>query len=214
MASGPITSWQIEAENVEAVTDFLYLGSKITVNGDWSHGIRCLLLGRKAMTNLDSVLKSRDITPLTMVLSQVYGLPNGHVQWTLWKLDCKEGRVPKNWYLWTVVLEKTPEIPLDNKEIKPTNLKGNKPLILFGRTDVEVEAPVFWSPGANSWLIGKSPWCCERLKAEGEESIRGWDGWMASPTQWAWVWVNSGSWWWTGRPGVLWFMESQIVGHD
>ena len=75
------------------------------------------------MTNLDSMLKSRDITADNGSYSQVYGLPNGHV-W-LWELDRKEGRVPKNWYLRTVVLEKTPEIPLDSKEIKPTNLKGN-----------------------------------------------------------------------------------------
>ena len=60
----------------------------------------------------------------------------------------------------------------------------------------------------------KRPWCWERLKAGGEGDDRGWDGWMASPTQWTWVWVNSGSWWWTGRPGVLQSMGSQMVGHD
>ena len=87
--------------------------------------------------------------------SQGYGLPSGHIQ--LWKLDCKEGRMPKNWCLQTVVLEKTPESPLDNKEIKPVNLKGNQPWILTGWTDAKAETQVFWSPDVNSWLIGKDP---------------------------------------------------------
>ena len=88
-------------------------------------------------------------------LSQGYGLPTGHV-W-LWQLDHKESRMPKNWCLWTVVLEKTPESPLDSREIKPVNLKGNQPWIHFGRTNAEAEAPVFWSTDTNSWLIGKAP---------------------------------------------------------
>ena len=136
---------------MEVVTDFLFLGSKITADGDCSHEIRRhLLLGRKAMTNLDSVLKSRDVTLLTnvhIVKIQVYGLPSSYIR--CWELDCKEGRAPKNWYLQTVVLEKTPESPLDSK-IKPINLKGNQPCILIGRIDPESEAPVFWSPDANS----------------------------------------------------------------
>ena len=85
--------------------------------------------------------------------SQGHGLPSGHV-W-MWKLDYKEGRAPKNWCLWTVVLVKTPESPLDSKEIKPVNLKGNQPWIFIGRTDAE--APAFWSPDANIWLSGKDP---------------------------------------------------------
>ena len=86
---------------------------------------------------------------------QGYGLPSGHM-W-LWELDHKEGRTPKNWYLWTVVLEKTPESPLDSKEIKPVKLKGDQPWIFTGRTDAEVEAPVFWSSDVNRQLIGKVP---------------------------------------------------------
>ena len=82
------------------------------------------------------------------------GLPSGHVQ--LWELHHKEGRAPKNWCLWTVVLEKTPESALDCKEIKPVTLIGNQSQILIGRTDAEAEAPVFWSPDVNSWLIAKS----------------------------------------------------------
>ena len=87
--------------------------------------------------------------------SQGYGLPSGHV-W-LWEMDCKEGRTPKNWCLWNVVLEKTPESLLNSKEIIPVNLKRNQPWILIGRTDAKAEAPVFWSPDVNSQLIGKVP---------------------------------------------------------
>ena len=200
MASGSITSRQVEGGKEEAVTDFLFLGSEITADGDCSHEIRRqLLLGRKAMANLDSVLKSRDITLLDKgPYSQGYGLPSGHIR--LWELDRKEGRMPKNWCLWAVVLEKTPESPLDGKEIKPVNLKGDQPWIFTGRTDAEAEALVFWSPDATYW---KSPWCWETLRAEGEEGIRGWDDWTAPLMQWTWTWANSRRRWGTGRPGVL-----------
>ena len=116
MASGPITSWQIEGEKVEAVTNFLFLGSKIPVDGDCSREIRRqLLLGRKAMTKLDSVLISKDITLTTKVhIAKVMAFSR-HIR--LWELDHKERRMPKNWCLQTVVLEKTPENPLDGKKI-------------------------------------------------------------------------------------------------
>ena len=150
-------------EKVEVVTDFLFLGSEISGDDDCSHEIRrWLLLGKKAMTNLDSVLKSRDITlpakiriVKAMAIVKTTRLPSGHV-W-LWDLDCKEGRMSKNWCLQTVVLEKTSESPLDSKEIKPANLKGNQPWILIGRTDAKAETPEFWSSDANSWLSGKVP---------------------------------------------------------
>ena len=105
-------------------------------------------------------------------------------------------------------VEETLERPLDCKEIQPINAKGNQPWIFTGRTDAE--APILWPPDANSWLTGKDP--DAGMIAVGEGDDRGWDGWMASPTQWTWVWVNSRSWWWTGRPGVLRFMGSQRVG--
>ena len=107
---------------------------------------RQLLLGRKAMTNLNSV-KSRDIILIKILYSRGYDLPSGHIQ--LWKLDCKESRAPKNRCLQTVVLEKTPESPLDSKEIKPINLKGHQPWLFTGRTDAEAEAPILWPPDAN-----------------------------------------------------------------
>ena len=91
--------------------------------------------------------------------------------------------------------------------------KGDQSWDFFGRTNAKAETPALWPPHAKSWLIGKD-WCWEGLGAGGEGDDRGWDGWMASPTRWTWVWVNSGSWWWTGRRGVLWFMGSQRVGHD
>ena len=172
MASSPIASWQIEGEKVEGMTDFFFLGSKITGDGDCSHEIRWMLLGRKAMTNLDSVLKSRDITLPTKahIVKGGYGLPSGHIR--LWELDCKEGRVPKNWCLQTVVLEKTPESLLDSKEIKPINLKGNQLWILIEKTDAEAETAVFWfwCEQPTHW---KSLWWWQRLRAEEEECVRG-----------------------------------------
>ena len=156
MASSPVTAWQIEGEKVEVVTDFLLFNSKITADGDCSHKIRrWLLLGRKAMTSLDCFEKQRCYSADKGLYSQGYGLPSGHV-W-LWELHHKEGRIPKNRCLQTVMLEKTPESPLNSKEIKPVNLKGNQPWIFTGRTDAEAEAPVFWSSDANSWLTGKVP---------------------------------------------------------
>ena len=111
-ASSPITSWQIDGEAMETVTDFIFLGSKITADGDCSHEIeRHLLLGRKAMTNLDSILKSRDITLLTKVhLVKAMVFPSSHV-W-IWELDHKESWTPTIWYFWTVVLKKTLKSPL------------------------------------------------------------------------------------------------------
>ena len=154
MASGPITSWQIDGETMETVREFIFFGFKITADGDCSHEIkRCLLLGRKAMTNLDSILKSRDITLLTKVcIVKAMVFSNNHV-W-MWEFDHKESWVLKDWCFWTVVLEKTLESPLDCKEIKPVNPKGNQSWIFIGRTDVEAETPILWPPDAKNWLIG------------------------------------------------------------
>ena len=107
----------------------------------------------------------------------------------------------------------TLENPFVCKEIKSVNPKGNQPWIFTGRTDAEAEAPVLWPPDANSSLTGKRPWCWERLKAKGEEGDRGWDGWMASPTQWTWVRASSGRWWKTGQPGGLKSMGLQRVSY-
>ena len=133
----------------------------------------------------------------------------------MWELDYKESWVPKNWCFWTVVLEKTLESPLDCKEMKPVNPKGDQSWIFIGRTDVEAETLILWPPDAKSWLTWKdSEAGKDGKKAGGEGDDRGWDAWMASPTQWTCVWGNSRSCWWTGRPGVLQSMGSQRVSHN
>ena len=157
MASGLITSWQIEGGKVEAVTDFIFLGSKITADGDCSHEIkRCLLLGRTAMTKLDSILKNRHITFLIKVhIVKSMFFSSSHVQ--MWELDCKEGWALKKWCFHIVVLEKTLESTLDCKEIKSVNSKGNQSQIFIGRTGAEAEAPILWPPDVKNWLTGKDP---------------------------------------------------------
>ena len=182
-------------------------GSKITTDGDCSHEIkRRLLLGRKVITNLDSILKSRDITwPTKVRLVKVMVFPvvmYGCESWT------EEGWAPKNWCFWTVVLEKTLESHLDCKEIQTVHSKGDQSWVFIGRTDAKAETPILWPP-REELTHWKRPWCWEGLGAGGEGDDRGWEGWMASPTRWTWVCVNSGSWWWTGRSGVVQFMESQ-----
>ena len=130
----------------------------------------------------------------------------------MWELDHKESWAPKNWCFWTVVLEKTLESPLDCKEIQAVHPRGNQSWIFIGRTDAEAETPVLWPPDVEELTHLKRLWCWERLKAGGDRDDRGWDGWMASLTLWTWIWVNSGSWWGTGRPGMLQSMGSQRIG--
>ena len=110
------------------------------------------------------------------------------------------------------IFMKTLESPFDYKEIKPVNPKKYQPWMFIGRTDAEAETPILWAPDLRSWLIGKDPDAGKDWRQE-EESSRGWDGWMASLTWWTWVWVGSGSWWWTGKPGVLQSMGLQWVRH-
>ena len=154
MASGPITSWEIDGETVETVTDFILRDSKITAVGDFSHEFkRCLLLRRKAMTNLDSILKSRNITFHKGPSSQGYGFSSSHV-W-MWELDYEESWGSKNWCFWTLVLENTLESPLGCKEIQSVHPKGNQSWVFTGKTDVDTETPIFWPLDAKSWLIWK-----------------------------------------------------------
>ena len=162
--------------------------------------------------NRQHVIKQRHYFANKGPSSQSYGFSSSHV-W-MWKLDYKENWRPKNWCFWTVVLEKTLESSLDCKEIQPVHPKGNQSWIFTGRTDAEAETPLLWPTWCEELTHLKRPWCWERLKVGGEGDGRGWEGWMASPTQWTRVWVNSRSWWWTERPGVLQSMRSQRVGHD
>ena len=214
MASGPFTSWQIDGETMETMTDFILGGSKITADGDWSHEInRHLLLERKVMTNLDSILKSRAITlPTKVHLVKAMVFPVVTYGW-MWELDYKESWVGKNWCFWTVVLEKTLGNPLDCKEIQPVHLQRNQSWIFIGRTDAEAETPIFVHLTQRTDSLEKL-WCWERLKAGGEGDDRARDGWMTSPLGWTWISVGSGSWWWTGKPGVLQSVGLQRVGHD
>ena len=163
------------------------------------------------MTNLDSVLKNRDVTDRGPS-SQSYGFSSSRV-W-MWELDYKESWALKNSCLWTVVLEKTLESPLDCKEIQPVHPKGDQSWIFIGRTDAEAETPNTWATWCKELTHLKRLWCWERLKVGGKGDDRGWDGWMASPTWWMWVWARSGTRWRTGKPAVLQSMGSQRVGHD
>ena len=192
--------------------DFIFLGSKITADGDCSHEIkRRLLLRRKVMTNLDSVLKSRDITlPTKVHLVKAMVFPvvmYGCESWTVkkaerWRIDAFElwcwrrlSRVP-----WTARRSNQSIL----KEISPgISLEGMMLKLNSSTLATSCEELTHW----------KRLGCWEGLEAGGEGDDRGWDGWMASLTRWTWVWVNSGSWWWTGIPGVLRFMGSQGVGH-
>ena len=157
MASGPITSWQIDGETVETVSDFILGGSNITADGDCSHEIkRRLLLGRKVMTKLDkNIKKQRHYFVNKGPFSQGYGFSSDHVR--MWELDYKESWALKNGCFWTVVLEKTLENPLDCKKIQPVNLKGNQFWVFIGKSDAEAETPILWPPDAKSRLIGKDP---------------------------------------------------------
>ena len=137
-----------------------------------------------------------------------YAFSSSHV-W-MGELDYKESWVPKNWCFWTVMLEKTLESPLDFKEIHPVHSKGNQSWVFIGRTDVEAETPILWPPHVKSWLIWKDPDVGKDWGQE-EKGMTGWDGWMASLTQWIWLWVDSRSWWWTGKPSVLQFMGSDMT---
>ena len=159
MASDSFTLWQRDRETMETVTDFIFWGSKITADDDCSHEIkRHLLLGRKAMTNLDSILKNqRHYFAKKGPSSQGYGFSSSHL-W-MWELDYKESWALKNWCFWIVVLEKEDswESLLDFKEIQLVHPKGNQSWIFIGRTHVEAETPIFWPPDAKNWLIGKDP---------------------------------------------------------
>ena len=193
MASGPITSWQIDGETVETVADSIFLGSKITADGDCSHETkRRLLLGRKVMTNLDSILKSRDITlPTKVRLDKAMVFPvvmYGCESWTIKKAECQRIDAFKLW-CWRRLLR----VPWTARRSNQSILKEISPGCSL--------KDWCWSWNSNTLATWweelshlKRPWCWERLRAGGEGDDRGWDGWMASLTQWTWVWVDSGSW--------------------
>ena len=199
----PITSWQINGETVETVTDFIFGCFKITADGDCSHGIKIhLLLVRKVIINLDSILKSRDITLPTkvhLVITMVFPIVMyGCESWTVKKLSAEElmplncGVGEDSWV--SPGLQGAPTSPSQRKSV--LNIPHWKDWCWSRNSNTLAT----WCEELTHW---KGPWYWESLKVGGEGDDRGWDGWMASLTQRTWVGVNSGSWWWTGRPGVL-----------
>ena len=157
MASSPITSWQIGGETMETETDFIFLGSKITADGDCSHEIkRRLLIGRRAMTNLDSILKSRDITlPTKVCLVKAMVFPvvmYGCESWTIKKTEHQRTDAFELWCLRRLL-----RVPWTARRIQPVHPKWDQSWVFIGRTDVEAETPILWPPHAKSWLIGKDP---------------------------------------------------------
>ena len=131
----------------------------------------------------------------------------------MWELDYKESWVPKNWCFWTVVLEKALESPLDCKEIQPVHPEGNQSSIFIGRTNIHWNSSTL-ATWCEELTHLERPWCWKTLKVGGEGDDKGWGGWMASLTQWTWVWVNSRSRWCTGNPGMLQSVGWQRAGHD
>ena len=191
MASGPITSWEIDGETVETVSDFIFLGSNITADGDCSHEIkRRLLLGRKIITNLDSILKSRDtILPTKVHLVKAIVFPvvmYGGKSWIIKKAECWRIHDFELW-CWRRLL-RVPWTARSNQSILRKSVLNIhwKDWCWSWNSDTLAT----WCEELTHW---KRPWCWERLKAEGEGDDTAWEGWMASPTRWTWVWVSSGS---------------------
>ena len=150
MASGLTTLWQIDGETV---SDFIFLGSKITADCDCSHEIKRHLTPWKKSYDQprQHIKKQRHYFAIKGPSSLGYGFSCGHV-W-MWELDCEEGWALKNWCFWPVVLEKTLESPLDCKEIQPVHYEGDQPWVFFGRNDAKAETPVLWPPDLKNWLI-------------------------------------------------------------
>ena len=190
MASGPISSWQTDRETVKTVTDFIFLGSKITADIDCSHEIkRCLLLGRKIMTNLDSILKSRDVTlPTKVHLVKAMVFPvvmYGCKSWTKKKAEHQRTDVFELW-CWRRRLR----VPWTARRSNQSILKEISPEYSLEGLTLKLKLPNTLATSCKELTHWKRLWCWERLKTGGEGDNRGWDGWMASPTQWTWVWVN------------------------
>ena len=213
MSSCPITSWEIDGETVETLSHFIFLCSKITADGDCNHEIkRHLLLGRKVMSNPDSILKSRDITlPTKVRLVKAMVFPvvmYGCESWTVKKAE--HGRIDAfELWCWRRLLR----VPWTARRSNQSILKGISPGCSFEGLMLKLKLQYF------DYLMQRVDSLEKTLMLGGiggrrRGYDRGWDGWMASPTRWTWVWVNSGSLWWTGRPGMLRFMGLQRVRHD
>ena len=209
MASDPITSWQIDGETVTLCFFGLQNHCRWWLQ-PWNK--KTFAPWKKSYEQpRQHIKKQRHYFTNKGLSSQSYGFSSSHA-W-MWELNYKESWVPKNWCFWTVVLEKTLESLLDCKEIKAVSPKGNQSWIFIGRTDAEAETPTLWPLDVKNWLIEKDPDAGKDWRQE-RRGNRGWDGWMVSPTQWTWFWASFRSWWWTGKPGVLQSIGSQIVRHN
>ena len=181
MVSSPITSWQIDWETMETVTDFIFLGSKITADGDCSHKIKIFAPWKKSYDQPRQHIKKQKHSFANKGLSsQSYGFSSTHI-W-MWELDYKESWAPNNWCFWTVVLERTLESHLDCKEIQPVHPKGNQFWIFIGRTDAEAETSILWPPDEKNWVIGKDlasgkDWRQEEKQMTEDEMV-GWHHWL------------------------------------
>ena len=214
MASSPITSWQTDGETVGTVPDFIFSGSKITADGDCCHEIkRCLLLGRKIMTNLDSILKSRDITlPTKVHLVKAMVFPvviYGYESWTIKKAEHRRIDAFEQW-CWRRLLR----IPWTARRSNQSILKEISPGCSLERLMLKPKLQYFGHLMRRADSLEKTL-MLGKIEGGGKGDDREWDGWMVSLTQWTWVWVDSGSWCaGPGRPGVLQFMGLQRVGHN
>ena len=193
---------------MESAADFIFLGFKITANGDCSHEIkRHLLLGRKAMTNLDGILKSRDITLPTKV-RLVKAIVLWCKSWTIKKAEHRRIDAFELW-CWRRLLR----VPWTARRSNQSILREISPEYSLEGLMLKLKLQYFdHLMQITDWL--EKTLCWERLKAGGEGDDRGWNGWMASVTRWKRIWASSRSWWWTGKPGVLQSVGSQRVGHD
>ena len=212
MASSPITSWQIDGETMETVRYFIFLGSKITADGDCSHEIkRHMLLGRKSYDQPRQHIKkqrhcfaNRGHLIKAMVFPVVmYGCKS----WTIKKAEHRRIDAFEVW-CWNRLLR----VPWTARRSNQVHPKENQSWIFIGKTDAEAETLVLWPLIWRTDSLEKTCW--ERLKARGEGNDRGWDGWMASLTRWKWVWASLGSWWWIGKVGMLQSIRLQRVGRD
>ena len=193
------------------LADFIFLGSKITADGDCSHEIkRCLLLERKVMTNLDSIFKSRDITLPTkvrLVKAMVFPVVRyGCESWTIKKAEHRRIGAFELW-CWRTLLR----APWTARRSNQSILKEISPGCSLVRLILKLKLQYFVHLMRRADSLEKTL-MLGGIGGRRRRDDRGWDGWMASQTRWTWIWVNSGSWWWTGRPGVLWFMGSQRIG--
>ena len=213
MAFSSITSWQTDGEKMETVIDFIFLGSKISADGDCSHEIkRCLLLGRKAVINLNSIVKRRDITlPAKVRLAKAMVFPvvmYGCESWMIKKAEHQRVDAFELW-CWRRILRG----PWTTRRSNQTILKEISPEYSLEELMLNLKRQYF---GRLMWRTDslEKPLMLERLNAGEEGYNRGWDGWVASLTRWTWVWASSKSWWWIGKPGVLQCMGSQWVACD